>query len=340
MKFINLLIFLKIRFRSKSTFPYPFHVYCEQTNGNSDNRPCVVNAAGISKTVKIGFGEQSSDLNDVFKCTLNIHKRVDRLESVNVELQIELWYLDPESLPRLEEYKFVSKRTMNILLKPDRSTHCHRPIFFEYYSFSAVSITVHASMIAAVVSRKKAGPDPPINDKLRTYHREVCFRMLSSCLSLQNFIKRHSSFLVSPLNVETLNVGREEASLKIELEESVQAWLKLQEHVAALNIRLTQLFTQLLQLFASNKGWLKHDSYMKIPISELREVMLEEFDHQRLKRLSEAFLFTEGTVQSLLHPTINPNLKYFDMIKKNGYLSKIKTLPVHVETCDSDSTNM
>ena len=204
--------------------------------------------------MKIGFGEQSTELNDIFKCTLNIHKRVDRLESVNVELQVELWYLDPESLPRLENYRFVSKRTLNILLKPDRSTHCHRPIFFEYFSFSAVSVTIHASMIAAVVSRKKAGPDPLISDKLRHYHREVCFRMLSSCLSLQNFIKRHSTLLVSPLNIEVLNVGREEAILKTELEESTQSWLKLQEHVAMLNNKLTQLFTQLLQLFGNSKG--------------------------------------------------------------------------------------
>uniref|UniRef100_A0A7E4VNY6 DUF676 domain-containing protein n=1 Tax=Panagrellus redivivus TaxID=6233 RepID=A0A7E4VNY6_PANRE len=319
--------YYQIRFRSKATFPYQFLVHCEQsTVGGGDNRPCVVNAAGISKTVKVGFGEQSTELNDVFKCTLNIHKRIDRLESVLVELQVELWYLDPEALPRLEDYRFVSKRTLDILIKPDRSTHCHRPIFFEYFSFSAVSVTVHASMIAAVVSRKKAGPDPPISDKLRHYHRQVCFRMLSSCLSLENFIQRHSALLVSPLNMEPLNVGREEALLKNELERTAEPWLKLQSHVDGLNNKLTLLFTQLLQLFTNCR--------------DLHEVMLEEFDQQRLKRLSEAFLFTEGTVQSLLTPTPNMNLKYFDLIKKNGFLGKLKTLPVHVDHVDADPCNV
>uniref|UniRef100_A0AC35G0I1 DUF676 domain-containing protein n=1 Tax=Panagrolaimus sp. PS1159 TaxID=55785 RepID=A0AC35G0I1_9BILA len=319
--------YYQIRFRSKATFPYQLHVYCEpSTVGGGDNRPCVVNAAGISKTVKVAFSEQSCELNDIFKCTLNIHKRVDKLESVLVELQVELWYLDPEMLPRLEDYQFVSKRTLNILLKPDRSTHCHRPIFFEYFSFSAVSISVHASMIGVVASRKKAGPDPPLGEKLKVYHREVCFKMLSSCLSLQNFIKRHSTLLCSPLCIEPLNVGREETFLKAELEESSQPWLQLQEHVNTLNNRLSLLFTQMLQLFGN--------SY------ELREVMLEEFDQQRMKRLSEAFLFSEGTVQSLLQPSPNPNTKYFEIIKKNGYLLRMKTLPVHVEHVDADSTNI
>ena len=54
--------------------------------------------------------------------------------------------------------------------------------------------------------------------------------------------------------LEPLNVGREETLLKGELEESSQPWLQLQEHVNTLNNRLSQLFTQLLQLFGNNSG--------------------------------------------------------------------------------------
>lgn len=106
--------------------------------------------------MKIAFSEQAVELLDVFQMSVDIQKRYDKFESCNLEIQLELWYLDPDTKQLLENYTFVSKRTVNILLRPDRSMHNHRHVFFEYFSFSAVSITVHSSVTAIVFNQTKS----------------------------------------------------------------------------------------------------------------------------------------------------------------------------------------
>lgn len=50
---------------------------------------------------------------------------------------------------------FVSKQTLNICLYSNKTTHCFRPIFFEFFAFSAVFIEVHSSIIGVRVIQRK-----------------------------------------------------------------------------------------------------------------------------------------------------------------------------------------
>lgn len=58
-----------------------------------------------------------------------------------------------------DNFRLISKRLVNIKLKIDKSIHCHRSIFFEFFAFSMVSITIHASMISAQCDWRKVLTD-------------------------------------------------------------------------------------------------------------------------------------------------------------------------------------
>jgi hypothetical protein len=184
--------------------------------------------------------------------------------------------LDLDSFPSLEKSKRVSQRIVHCELRTDRSVHCCRPIFFEYFSFCAVSLSIHSAVTNALPTRLKPSPDPPISEKFRLYHRVTCQKLLSSLLSLQNFMRRYQSLLTSPLNIECVEVAKCVNDLQTQTESSDMPWTTLQEQVTTLSAQLTQTFTQLVQLFCSSK--------------ELRETMHEEFDQRRMKQLSQAFV--------------------------------------------------
>ncbi|KAI6223626.1 DUF676 domain-containing protein [Aphelenchoides fujianensis] len=319
--------YYQIRFRLKQNFPITSRLKCEpKPNSSPRSRAAVHFETGVSRPIKVAFGEQTVDLLDVFHATVDVHKRFDRMVSSEVEIQLELWYLDPENLPRPENYTFISKRVVAVLLRPDRSTHYHRPVFFEYFCFSAVSLTIHACLTEMVMNRTKSIPDPPLNEKLCNYHRTVCTRLLGFRLAMQSFIKTYSHLLTSPLKINCVDIEREVGELQSALASSQQPWTLFQEQIRSLCSQLSQLFSQFVQLFDCNRS--------------LSFVLLDEFDAQRMKRFAEGFLFVEDTVKSLLLPEQNINTRIFELIKKSGYLGKLPSIPVRVDGTDVEGASV
>ncbi|KAI1731100.1 putative serine esterase (DUF676) domain-containing protein [Ditylenchus destructor] len=320
--------YYQIRFGFKPNSLMTFQLSSERKLSPRDGGagPSTANSTGISRVAKIAFREQSVELDDVFKCRVNVERRIDRFEPVLLPMQLELWYLDPEATPSANSYTLVSKRTVEILARADKSTHCHRSIFFEYFIFSAVTLTIHASVVGLRVVRTKPAPDPPISDKLRNFHQIICRMVLSTVHSLQTFVQRYSRVLTSPIKIVCGDMEKEEERLKRELEASRHPWGKLEGDLTAFSSQLSRLFNQLLQLFSRSGA--------------LREIMLAEFDQQRMKQLSEAFLFSEDTVQTLLQPTLNQNGHVIDLVKKSAYFSLISPLAVYVANADVNLDNM
>lgn len=110
------------------------------------------------------------------------------------------------------------------------------------------------------------------------------------------------------------------------LEEDRRPWDAFVEHVDQLGARLTQMFTQLVQLFGHCRA--------------LNAQLLESVDQQRIKKFAEGFLFSEDTVHSLLHPALNSSGRIFDLIRKDGFLFKLPPLPVMVDGTDVDAANV
>jgi hypothetical protein len=78
---------IKIRFRFKQSYPFTYDLKCDQKPGEIDG-PQVHYQTAVSRPIKIGFSEQTVDLMDIFQLSVDVHKRLDKLEPINLELQV------------------------------------------------------------------------------------------------------------------------------------------------------------------------------------------------------------------------------------------------------------
>lgn len=72
----------------------------------------------------------------------NLRESIERAE---FSLQVELWFGEqtPGSVLAL-----ASTRTLQLNFHPVRGLHYHLPVLFDYFHMSAVSLTIHASLVA------------------------------------------------------------------------------------------------------------------------------------------------------------------------------------------------
>ena len=61
---------------------------------------------------------------------------------------------------RLEAFTLLTKRTVDITLKLDKTLHVYRPVFFDSTCFAAVTMALHCSLVSVIPVRKKLPPDP------------------------------------------------------------------------------------------------------------------------------------------------------------------------------------
>lgn len=113
-----------------------------------------------------------------------------------------------------------------------------------------------------------------------------------------------------------------------EMEENLNSedlpWTCFIEHYTKLTERLSNLFSQFLQLF----------TYCK----PLNAELLELFDQQQMKRFAEGFFFVESSCQKLLEPNnVNLNYRIFDLARKDGYLTRLPSMNMLVKGIDVES---
>uniref|UniRef100_A0A0N5AAV1 DUF676 domain-containing protein n=1 Tax=Syphacia muris TaxID=451379 RepID=A0A0N5AAV1_9BILA len=110
---------------------------------------------GICKTIEVSSDSAYALFDDAFKCTIQVLRRFDTLKKLLVEMVIELYVLE-----HIESFVLLTRRVLDIPLKLEASSHVHRPVFFDSTVFSAVTLTIHASLVSVVPVRKKLPPDP------------------------------------------------------------------------------------------------------------------------------------------------------------------------------------
>lgn len=320
--------YYQIRLKLKPSIPCVTQLHYERAScPNVIYPPCIFEDCAVSKTVEIVFAEESVSIDDCFRCVVHVPKRFDGLNVFSVYMIVELFFLDRDRPPRMESFAMISRRVLNISLRLGASLHVHRPVFFEYFAFSAVTLTVHASLVSFIAVRKRPPPDPPANDKLRECHKQMCQVFLTAAQSLQRFIHRHSDTVSSPLNMDELDIGNQYHRCTDAFWSSQDPWKSLEQDAAHLSLILSQLFAQFLQMFSRSK--------------QLAAILHAEFDLARMKQLGEAFMFTEDTVQSLLNGD-SPQLasRVADLIKRAPYFARMPLPNLHCEGYDVDSNNM
>ncbi|KAL5290309.1 FAM135B family protein [Megaselia abdita] len=112
--------------------------------------PLVINGSGCSKVFQILYKNEEVVLRDVI--TFRAHLLVDSrhlkesIERAEFSLHLELWFSEKSTLSR--HLSLASSRTLQLNFHPGRGLHYHLPVIFDYFHLSAVSIGIHASLVA------------------------------------------------------------------------------------------------------------------------------------------------------------------------------------------------
>ncbi|KAG7462786.1 hypothetical protein MATL_G00188440 [Megalops atlanticus] len=116
--------------------------------------PAVVHDDVIhSKTFQILYKNEEVVLNDVLifkvKMLLDENKVEESLNEMDFQLCLDLHFTDGDYSPEdLSSLHLISSRTLRLHFSPPCGVHQHLNVMFDYFHLSAVSITVHGSLVA------------------------------------------------------------------------------------------------------------------------------------------------------------------------------------------------
>ncbi|XP_054285656.1 protein FAM135A isoform X2 [Macrosteles quadrilineatus] len=114
---------------------------------------CVVNGAGVSKTFQILYRNEEVCLDDAIMFRAHIlvdsHKIEETLDRADFSLSVELWFTDQTFGPdQHSAMTCVSSRNLQLKFSATRGLHYHLPVLFDYFHLAAITVTIHASLVA------------------------------------------------------------------------------------------------------------------------------------------------------------------------------------------------
>uniref|UniRef100_A0A182SIF4 Uncharacterized protein n=1 Tax=Anopheles maculatus TaxID=74869 RepID=A0A182SIF4_9DIPT len=83
--------------------------------------------------------------NRVDRRTLDSRHLKESIERAEFSLQLELWFGEQTNGNVLT---LASTRTLQLNFHPGRGLHYHLPVLFDYFHLAAVSVGIHASLVA------------------------------------------------------------------------------------------------------------------------------------------------------------------------------------------------
>ncbi|XP_035217336.1 protein FAM135A-like isoform X2 [Stegodyphus dumicola] len=242
-KFINVDLFQRGFYQVRSTLkaspklPVKIEVNLPKNSSCSLVFPaCIVNGTAVSKTFQILYKNEEIILDDIiiFKvhALVDGHKVRESLLKADFQIIVELWFTDQSFGPdHHNSIHCVSTRTLLLHFDPSRGLHHHIPLLFDYFHLCAVTITIHASVIAvcqpyislqkpskqnfltgsprllskkshssieAVLFGPQVGRSVPCSARLcraRIIHWELCFLLLSAHNSLCRKVMEYMTLL-------------------------------------------------------------------------------------------------------------------------------------------------
>ncbi|CAF0712583.1 unnamed protein product [Adineta steineri] len=116
---------------------------------------CVLNDWGVSKTFMILYKNEEVELEDQFNFKLSIivdpQNITDCFNRMDMQLCIELYFVEKEYLPeKISAIQPLCSRNYKLHFNPRLGLHIHVPIFFDYFHLSALTVTIHASLLCLI----------------------------------------------------------------------------------------------------------------------------------------------------------------------------------------------
>ncbi|XP_072947422.1 protein FAM135A [Epargyreus clarus] len=159
-KFYNVDLFQRglyqVRVGLRVSPKVPVHFEASVSSGNGaarTGRPAanasLVGGLAASRAFQIMYRNEEVTLRDIvhFRAHLLVDSRnlKESLERAEWSLGVELWCSEGAQSSTLAP---VSCRVLKLHFQPAQGLHYHLPVLFDYFHLSAVSITIHASLVA------------------------------------------------------------------------------------------------------------------------------------------------------------------------------------------------
>ncbi|KAJ0178156.1 hypothetical protein K1T71_005979 [Dendrolimus kikuchii] len=159
-KFYNVDLFQRglyqVRVGLRVSPKVPVHIEASVSSGNGaarTGRPAanatLIGGLAASRAFQIMYRNEEVTLRDIlhFRAHLLVDSRnlKESLERTEWSLGVELWCSEGAQSSTLAP---VSCRVLKLHFQPSQGLHYHLPVLFDYFHLSAVSITIHASLVA------------------------------------------------------------------------------------------------------------------------------------------------------------------------------------------------
>ncbi|XP_037302124.1 protein FAM135A-like [Manduca sexta] len=159
-KFYNVDLFQRglyqIRVGLRVSPKVPVHIEASVSSSNGaarTGRPAanasLIGGLAASRAFQIMYRNEEVTLRDIvhFRAHLLVDSRnlKESLERAEWSLGVELWCSEGAQSSTLAP---VSCRVLKLHFQPSQGLHYHLPVLFDYFHLSAVSITIHASLVA------------------------------------------------------------------------------------------------------------------------------------------------------------------------------------------------
>ncbi|KAL4711463.1 hypothetical protein ACJJTC_005587 [Scirpophaga incertulas] len=150
------MILYQVRVGLRVSPKVPVHIEASVSSGTGaarTGRPAanasLVGGLAASRAFQIMYRNEEVTLRDIvhFRAYLLVDSRnlKESLERAEWSLGVELWCSEGAQSSTLTP---VSCRVLKLHFQPSHGLHYHLPVLFDYFHLSAVSITIHASLVA------------------------------------------------------------------------------------------------------------------------------------------------------------------------------------------------
>ncbi|XP_026145308.1 protein FAM135B-like [Carassius auratus] len=304
----------------------------------------------------------------------------EAVSEVDVQLKLDLHFTDSEQqLADISSVPLISSRTLGLPFHPHQGLHHHLPVMFDYFHLSVISVSIHASLVALhqpLISFARSGkgawlgrgspeseappsamsvenlmfgagyckpvptegsfyvPSENCLQRAYTWHRRICKLLLAAHRALRSYYTALMKEIPQLQHIEMEDLPLEETLNQLTIDLQLQGGHE--KVVEQISKDLTQLCAQLSAL------WTQFLEAM-VPNPHIRSYLAQEHHTLRVRRFSEAYLFTEHHKESSLtfqEELINRHAQVATEMRSSDYLLRMPPLPVECLDIDGDWSSL